>query len=300
MDEKVEEVLDTAYKYGLELSEDSLNFENMGLDFQVVFAADISKQDWVLRLPRRKDVFQKIAQEKKVLDFIGNYQKIFHVPIWEIYEEDLIAYKKLENEPAVTAAAETGEQKWLFNKEDIPKNYIKSLARSLAALHNIPVEDACKTGMPIYTGAEIRDVMKMRMDKVHRNYDVNGTLWNRWMRWIDDDTIWPEDTSVIHGDLFPGHTLIDSDYHVTGIIDWTEAKVSDPANDFTAFYLLFGENKLDELIRSYREAGGYTWMGMKRHIMALLDTQAITIAEFAESSGLEEYRKMAEEMLGQK
>ncbi len=297
MDKRVQKVLDTAGEHGLELKKESVKFEDMGLDFQVAFAADISKQDWVLRLPRRQDAFQKIAQEKKVLDLVGSAQEVFHVPHWEIFEEDLIAYKKLENEPAVTAIAETGEEKWLFNKDDVPKNYIRSFGRALAALHGIPVEAARKTGMPIHSGAEIRDLMKKRMDKVNDNYDVNDNLWNRWMRWIEDDTIWPEETAVMHGDLFPGHTLIDAGNNVAGIIDWTEAKVSDPANDFTAFHLLFGEDKLDELIEIYSDAGGYTWPGMKTHIISLLATQAVTIAEFAETSGLDEYREMAEKML---
>lgn len=300
MDVRIKEVLDTAGKYDLELAADSLEFVDMGLDFQVVFAEDGSKQDWVLRLPRRKDVFEKTGLEKNVLDFIATSQNTFEVPFWEIFEEDLIAYQKLENAPAVTTIADTGEENWVFKKEAVPENYVRSFGQSLAALHGISVDQACKTGMTVYTGEEIRISMKSRMDKVNSNFEVSEKLWDKWMCWVENDKIWPEKTAVIHGDLFPGHTLIDSDHHVTGIIDWTEAKVSDPANDFTAFYLLFGEDKLDELIGCYREAGGYIWTGMKTHIIALLDTQAITIAEFAESSGLEEYRKMAEEMLGQK
>lgn len=300
MDKRIKDVLDTAGKYHLELAADSLKFVNMGLDFQVVFAEDSSKQEWVLRLPRRKDVFEKTGLEKKVLDFIGTSQNTFEVPFWELFEEDLIAYKKLEDAPAVTTNDETREENWLFNKNDVPENYVRSFGRSLAALHSISVDEARKTGLTVYTGDEIRDSMKSRMDKVDSNYEVSEKLWDKWMRWIDDDKIWPGKTAMIHGDLFPGHTLIDSEDNLTGIIDWTEAKVSDPANDFTAFYLLFGEDKLDELIGNYRDAGGYTWPGMKTHIIALLDTQAITIAEFAESSGLEEYRKMAEEMMRQK
>ncbi len=37
------------------------------------------------------------------------------------------------------------------------------------------------------------------------------------------------------GDLFPGHTLVDEQFKINGIIDWTEAKVADVSNDFTAF-----------------------------------------------------------------
>jgi len=36
---------------------------------------------------------------------------------------------------------------------------------------------------------------------------------------------------------------------------------------------------------------------MKEHIIELLATQAITLAEFAESSGIDDYKEIAKEML---
>lgn len=44
-------------------------------------------------------------------------------------------------------------------------------------------------------------------------------------------------------------------------------------------------------------AGGYTWPKMKEHIIELLSTQAITLAEFGESSGLDEYKQITKDML---
>ena len=51
--------------------------------------------------------------------------------------------------------------------------------------------------------------------------------------------------------------------------------------------------------QEYKAAGGYTWPKMKEHIIELLSTQAITIAEFAETSGSDDYKKAAQDMLSQ-
>ena len=38
--------------------------------------------------------------------------------------------------------------------------------------------------------------------------------------------------TMIHGDLHPGHIMVDNQANVTGLIDWTEATHSDPSMDF--------------------------------------------------------------------
>lgn len=60
----------------------------------------------------------------------------------------------------------------------------------------------------------------------------------------------------MHGDLYAGHTLVGASGRVTGIIDWTEAEVSDPSIDFTGHLLGFGAYGLEALIAEYSRAGG--------------------------------------------
>ena len=84
----------------------------------------------------------------------------------------------------------------------------------------------------------------------------------RWQNWLGNDALWPKRTAFIHGDLHPGHILIDEDARVTGFIDWTEASVDDPANDFVSHLMAFCEDSLKELITAYEEAGGFVWPSM--------------------------------------
>lgn len=136
------------------------------------------------------------------------------------------------------------------------------------------------------------------MDNVKKEFGVNEELWNRWQKWLANDTIWPEQTAFIHGDLHAGHILIDEEARVTGFIDWTEARVDDPANDFVAHLAAFGENALKRLIDAYESAGGYVWPSMFEHIVELSAAYPVGIAEFAMKSGLSEYEAMAKQTLG--
>lgn len=291
------EILNLAEKYGINLKKSSIDAINMGLDFQVLIGEDIKGQEWVLRIPRRTEVFEKAQTEKKILELVNDLNGVFQVPYWEIFTEELIAYKKLDGVPAVTTDIETQETNWVFDETNVPETYTKSLGKALASLHAIPKEKAEAAGIPVETGTNLRESMRDRMVRVKDQYEINPALWKRWQDWLDNEGIWPTETGFIHGDLFPGHTLVNSTHRITGIIDWTEAKVSDTANDFTAFYMLFGEEYLEELIQAYAQAGGFTWPKMKDHIIELLSIQGITLAEFAWTSGLEEYNQMAAEIL---
>lgn len=101
MDELSKEIIEKAKRHQLELNEKSLEFVNIGLDFQVVIAENKDGQEWILRIPRRKDALLKVQNEKKTLSLINKWATTFQVPDWEIFTEELIAYKKLEGTPAV-------------------------------------------------------------------------------------------------------------------------------------------------------------------------------------------------------
>lgn len=64
--------------------------------------------------------------------------------------------------------------------------------------------------------------MKQRMERVKSQYTINSDLWERWQEWLAKDSLWPPFVGVKHGDLHPGHILIDENQCVTGVIDWSE------------------------------------------------------------------------------
>lgn len=294
---QTEKIVDLATKFGIHLMNDAVQPVNMGLDFQVVLGQGVEKQAWVLRVPRRDEVFEKAKLEKAILDLVNQHVSTVEVPNWTVFDRQLIAYKSLAGTPAVTTDMETYENHWLFDVENVPTAYTRSLAEALVAVHQMPVVNVEEIGIKRQTAAELRANMQARIDAVKAKYTVHQSLLKRWETWLNDESLWPNQVGFYHGDLFPGHILLDENHKVSGIIDWTEAQVGDVANDFTAHFLLFGEQALADLIQAYKQAGGYTWPKMKEHIIELLSIQPITIAEFAESSGNEDYAKAAADML---
>ncbi|QUH25796.1 macrolide 2'-phosphotransferase [Serpentinicella alkaliphila] len=292
-----EEVVEIAKKHGLKIKEDILKFNESGLDFQVVFAIDLEGNEWVLRFPRREDVMSKTIMEKKALDLVNRYITTFEAPNWSIYTGELIAYKRLNGYPAGTIDHEIQNYIWKIDINNVPHSFHQTLGRVLAKLHSIPREEAKEAGLVVYTPEEVRQLMKKRMETVKAKFGVGEALWNRWQMWLNNDKLWPKETGFIHGDIHAGHTLIDNNANVTGLIDWTEAKVADVSNDFVFQYKAFGEEGLESLIIAYKEAGGYHWPKMKDHIIELVAAYPVDIAEFAITSSLEEYEQLAKQTL---
>ena len=297
MSKDMKQVIEIAKKHNLILKEETMQFIESGLDFQVVFALDESGVDWVLRLPRREDVMPRTRVEKQALDLVNQYVKYFQAPNWIIYTDELIAYKKLDGVPAGTIDHNIGNYVWEIDINNVPPSFHMSLGRVLAELHSIPSDKATEFGLIVQTPEEARKSMKQRMNDVKTKFGVGEKLWNRWQSWVNDDELWPKKTGLIHGDVHAGHTMIDKEANVTGLIDWTEAKVTDISNDFVFNYKAFGEEGLEALIIAYKEAGGYYWPKMKEHIIELVAAYPVSIAEFAIESGVEEYVQMAKKAL---
>src|SRR5690625_2998529 len=116
------EVAELAERHGLELKEETFVFNESGLDFQVVFAVDDNGKEWVLRIPRRQDVFPKTKVEKTALDLV-NQNAHFEAPNWEIYTQELIAYKKLQGVPAGTANLEKQAYDFEIDENNIPERF---------------------------------------------------------------------------------------------------------------------------------------------------------------------------------
>ena len=291
-----QEVLELAHKNGLTVEEDSIQFNESGLDFQVVLATDGEGIHWILRLPRREDVLSSVNKEKRTLELIAPLLSV-DVPRWMVCTDELIAYRALNGVPVGTIDPEAKAYVWEIDLANIPNQFYESLAKGLVSLHQVSVEKVRAVGFPVKTAKEVRVEMKHRMDAVKKEFDVDQTLWGRWQSWLHNDEVWIQETVLTHGELHAGHILINEQAQVTGFIDWTEASVTISTKDFVAYYRTFGQDALNKLISAYAEAGGHTWARMAEHVIELNATVAVEVAEFALRSGLDEYRQMAMQML---
>lgn len=252
-----------AARYDLHLTEE-IRFNEMGLDFLVGFATDTAGRRWVLRIPRREEVRSKIEQEARILDFVKRRLPV-EVPDWQVCEPDLVAYPMLSDPMALNFDAVTCDVTWNIDKN--ADNYIVSLAEVLAALHASPVEEAVAVGIPHSSPQEVRESIRKDLETVKREIGVGLEMEKRCRRWLDTDKLWPDFCVLTHGDLYAGHVSASpADARVSGVIDWTEAEVGDPSNDFSGHLAAFSLESLRRLVLAYEETGGRTWPAMVEQI----------------------------------
>ena len=178
-----QEVLELAHKHDLTIQEDSLQFNESGLDFQVVLATDSNGERWILRLPRRPDVLTSVDKEKRTLELITPLLSV-EVPRWTVCTDELIAYRALNGVPAGTIDSQAKAYVWEIHAANPPNQFHQSLAKGIASLHQVSIAAAQAFGLPIETAEAARVVMQQRMDAVKNEFGIGEELWNRWQSWL--------------------------------------------------------------------------------------------------------------------
>ncbi|MBD3721977.1 macrolide 2'-phosphotransferase [Klebsiella pneumoniae] len=282
-----------AARHGLKLH-GPLTVNELGLDYRIVIATVDDGRRWVLRIPRRAEVSAKVEPEARVLAMLKN-RLPFAVPDWRVANAELVAYPMLEDSTAMVI------QHWFVHAR---LGRAAGLGGLRGELRDRARRPACRPhfrrrgcGMLIRTPTQARQKVADDVDRVRREFVVNDKRLHRWQRWLDDDSSWPDFSVVVHGDLYVGHVLIDNTERVSGMIDWSEARVDDPAIDMAAHLMVFGEEGLAKLLLTYEAAGGRVWPRLAHHIAERLAFGAVTYALFALDSGNEEYLAAAKAQL---
>lgn len=148
----IQDIQSLAEAHGLLLT-DKMNFNEMGIDFKVVFALDTKGQQWLLRIPRRDGMREQIKKEKRILELVKKHLSV-EVPDWRISSTELVAYPILKDNPVLNLDAETYEIIWNMDK-DSPK-YITSLAKTLFEIHSIPEKEVRENDLKIMKPSDLR------------------------------------------------------------------------------------------------------------------------------------------------
>lgn len=281
-------LVELAARHGLAVDADSVNLEEAGLDYRVAFVSTLDGTDWVLRVPRRPDVAAKLADERRILDFIGPRLEVA-VPKWEVCTEELIAYRRLPGRPGLTIDA-GGQPIWHFDPAS--PEFAAALGRLIAALQAVDAEAAGKSGVPVISAALVRAEWRANLERVEAEFSIAPSLRERWGRWLDDDALWPPHTAFTHGELYAAHVLVDTPGKIVGVLDWTTAKVADPAIDFTYQHMM-GPAAFEATVAAYLEAGGREHPHLAERCKALAAAAPLSYGVFALQSGDPQHRATA-------
>ncbi|MGV0696977.1 phosphotransferase [Mycolicibacter sinensis] len=118
-------------------------------------------------------------------------------------------------------------------------------------------------------------------------FTVAPELAEAWQGWLADDTCWPDQTVMTHGEIYPAHVLLAEDGTLVGLLDWTTARVDDPARDLAAQYGAAGEEMLQATLAAYAQAGGQVRPGLAAQTRRLWHASSIGYARYALTTRVE-------------
>ena len=188
--------------------------------------------EWVFRFPRREIAVGLLQVEMSLLPMVASKLPLpVPVPTMLGRPEDrfpwpFAGYRLL---PGRTACA--------ANLDDAARIAAAApIASFLAALHAVNRDQAAQAGAP-------PDTLR-RLDVTHRAQQIAERIEQcRGAGILDDVQPWlavvdevpsgwsPGSSTLVHGDLYARHLLVDDDSQPCGVIDWGDAHLGDPAID---------------------------------------------------------------------
>lgn len=134
---------------------------------------------------------------------------------------------------------------------DHPLN--ESLGKSLAAIHNLPLELVENAGLPSFNPQASIRLRVAELDKARETGRIPSILNDRWEKAFEDVSIFKYQPTVIHSEL-NGQNVLELDGEVAGVLDWTGLRIGDPAEDFG---WIFGSQNFEaaySILLAYQQA----------------------------------------------
>lgn len=274
-------VVELARGHGLAIVEESIRFNEIGLDYRVAFATAEDGTEWVLRIPRRDDVSAKIGDEARILRFVQPRLSVA-VPDWRVTAPDLIAYPSLPGTVGLTVN-DASEPVWHFDPESA--TYARSCGRLLAELQAIDPAAATDAGLPRQEPAQVREEIWENLRRVEAEFTIADHLRRGWEEWLADDGLWPSAVAFTHGELYPAHLLLSDAAEIQSVLDWTTAKVGDPATDFAIHHASSTSEAFQQTIDAFTAAGGTVPERLSERCVAIFAAGPLNYALYALVTG---------------
>jgi aminoglycoside phosphotransferase (APT) family kinase protein len=132
-------------------------------------------------------------------------------------------------------------------------NLSLSIARAIAAIHSLPLELVQSAGLPEFSPAENIRARVAELDRAAQTGKVPAVLLSRWEQALEDVSLFRYQPTITHGAL-SGDAMLEQDQNISGVIDWKNLQINDPAIDF-AWLIPSGDQELiDAVLLNYQLA----------------------------------------------
>jgi aminoglycoside phosphotransferase (APT) family kinase protein len=214
----------------------------------------------IFRFPRRQFAVQFLEAETRLMPVLAPRlplpvpRPMFVGHPTDAYPWPFAGYQMLPGRTACSAALDNDQRAAMA----------RPLARFLATLHAIPVADATRFGAGPDTIA--------RLDLVRRvpraRDDLAGLAEHKLVEHIGPFMIIldgapanyaPAADTLVHGDLYARHLLVDVDGRLAGVIDWGDVHLGDRAVDLAIVHTFLPRAARDEFLDAYGPVDDRTW-----------------------------------------
>ncbi len=229
------------------------------------FVLDVNGE-LIFRFPMRDDVMVYLRREMRLLPLL---EPALTTPIPHFrylgqgnadYPHTFVGYTKLEG-VALESEEITGEQL---------ARLAPALAQFLSELHRFPLASAIQAGVEEHTPGQWRERYSERyLDLQKRVFprldeELRARSAQLWEGFLGDGSIFTFQSVLIHCDLNGEHILCDPGRGVlTGVIDWGDVTIGDPALDFVGLHQQHGRAFVEQVLSDYQgQIDGAFWRRM--------------------------------------
>jgi aminoglycoside 2''-phosphotransferase len=209
----------------------------------------------VFRFAKRPDAAVRQARETELLSLLADrlplpiprYTYTWTDPAWP--GKRIVGYRLTPGEPL------------MLTRPEYHATQAARLGAFVSALHAVPLEEARRHGVMSRDAASLREAYRGFFATVRANMLPLFTVPEQaaivafWSGYLEDDACFTFTPTLVHRDLVPEHVLFDpTTGHLTGVIDWGDAGIDDPAVDFAGVRRQLGEEFALQMLATYRHA----------------------------------------------
>jgi len=217
--------------------------------------AVIVNDELLFRFPRKQEYAMRIPLEKELCTLLSYSLHEIDVPKYHLFykkDTDTIPlcsyYTLIHGEPLKTEIVTTLE------KQERAA-LITQLATFLATLHSIPLKQGTTLGFSVEKTLTHWKELQTKLNQYATNsltslqHSSLNRLFENFFACIDTSTF---QNTIIHADFTHHHILFDKQNKtISGIIDFGDAQMGDPAFDFAGLYYDFGHEFTTSVYEQY-------------------------------------------------
>ncbi len=193
---------------------------------------------YIFRFPRFPVSEEHLRKELRILPFLGKHLSVA-VPnyrfVWRGVGRELgwfAGYPKIAGEPLTVGGFRLA---WT-------ENLSGSFARFVHELHNLDTTVREVSFLPRRSPKETADSIRKTRSRIRKSVypllssSSKAQVERFWAALLEDFDNSKFDPVLVHGDLTSRNILLDRTGRITGILDWADTFVGDPALDFAGLF----------------------------------------------------------------